>query len=1198
VRTPGSSDGGERSVTDKINNTQKRIRSFLRTSSSDTIDADAAQQVLAPVAVEMLFCRHGFGTQLSDRDFFGIVSREAVADKLYDFSWRQYVDYHFSSTAGGVSIAPKSSSTPSSRDFPPPTISAQLSTSTLSAVEDLYQQHHQQASRSPSPSVGIGAGHRRSASGGSPSLTKQLLGTSFGWKEKSRVPLSRAPVPSVGASDEFSVSYGPLASAVVACFSRRKYEAVPEALRKYVVMRGDLMTDEEKGEGGSVCEEPIDSCDDDMTAETGVSLAAVPQSMASTGGLKNIANVSIVILRPNGEDNAGQPEDYQSTTSTGTSTYKIDRDNSHTRKGGVPFVEQQLQPLDPYADFAWMNESYSSYFTESLLHPDASGSSRSNCDPLVPEAFDSLSTGHRSLLSNANALANDSSDARRVFADLEARSESVMIQRVWRCYLLMRTAQRNYQSRKYSMDMLRHSIRSTLRNLSLFMYRLRAFSRQYKGKISVYDDLVSAVGVGCESNDHTDLTASLRNYIGATTSSSSSDVHGASLTPLGLNRDSVARRAVSLFHRMPHIAYAIHIDSLLMLYRPHDGAQNVQLFGGAGYLLYSTVEKPIAPVAPPSTRRSLSNKSPRRQRRGEVAVVLTGTPRVNSFSLPSTAPQPATMPSVTSFMLPYVSSSGEDTPGRCLSVEATQRHSPLGGVRSFSEEVGTPEGHLWRDIGTPTPTARGANKDTRPPLASGRFPFDRSLSSSAPVDLSVEVTPAVTKQPVARKTSSGARSMGDDSLACSSSSGSSENLHGERKRTRNSAEEGNLSVGAVNELRSTAAASGGGAHRGLTHKIDSLMSMLSGSSFSRKSSTESVFHATVATEKKQAGYDSKSSSGSDLVGAPVVSPLPSLVTFEAPLDVSLRPEDVMLLFDLSVQDSSATCAGGKKARQTQFESMAEGVLATSLAFLVTSSASSSESHEFHDLDTSWMREHVERVATPLTADSTSSIFGRATSWQRRPGRNHSSSMSTLSTATGGSFLQGISGFSRASSSGDTDTTLVPAHSSRTAGLFGMFQQSTSDLMGSTHGSVDQAEQHNHTYCESPHKDRLPQPPMQPIPLTLLCSRGLQGVPWEMLLPNSRVVRGTSLLSLCAQSFSRKEARFVPPSNSVAEGPALRIHTSSTPTAAETMGRPPLATPKGSLRTSRFLRADSTQIPGLALQQTMKGHLGPGWVSVL
>jgi hypothetical protein len=376
------------------------------------------------------------------------------------------------------------------------------------------------------------------------------------------------------------------------------------------------------------------------------------------------------------------------------------------------------------------------------------------------------------------------------------------------------------------------------------------------------------------------------------------------------------------------------------------------------------------------------------------------------------------------------------------------------------------------------------------------------------------------------------------------------------------------------------------------------MSMLSGSSFSRMSSAESVFHAAVSTGKKQqAGYDSKSSSGSDLIGAPVASPVPPLVTFEASLDVSLRPGDVMLLFDLSVQDSSASCAGGKQARQTQFDGMAEGVLAASLAFLATSaSSSSSETHEFHDADAAWTRDHAERVATPLATNSTSSLFGRATSWQRRPARNHSSSMSTLSTATGGSFLQGLSGFSRASSSGDTDTTLVPAHSSRAMGLFNMFQHSTSDLMGSTHGSVDQAEQHNHTFCDSPDTDRPPRPPMQPIPLTLLCSRGLQGVPWEMLLPNSRVVRGTSILSLCAQSFSRKDTRPISSPHFVAEGPALRIHTSSTPTAAEAMGRPPLATPKGSLRTSRFLRAESTQMASPVLQQNMKGHLGPGWVS--
>eukprot|EP01034_Spumella_vulgaris_P021757 gene21757-27813_t len=1222
---------GGRSATDSksTGSTQKRIRSFLRTASTDTMDLDAAQTVLAPVAVEMFFCRHGFGAQLSNRDFFGVIMRDAVADKLYDFSWRQYVDYHFpSSSSSSLSVNPspsvKISTAPSSKDahLPPPPVSPQLSSSTLSVDGE---QVSAATSRSPSPSVGIGGGHRRSASSGSPSLAKQLLG----WKDK-RAPVMRNPAVSTTNFSLQPVSSSPLTSAVASCLSRRKYEAVPDALRKYVVVRGDLMADEDKGEESSGCDETPDARDDfdDDTADE----ATVPRphalSAMATGGLKNIANVSIVILRPNGEDSAssvggGLTDDYQSTTSTGTSSYKMDRFGSGNPDRGITHsIEQQQQPLDPYADFTWMDDSFSSYYSEALLSPvPLATPNRVGCDPLLPEAIDGLSEDSRHLLASTDSLASGSTEARNVFAELEARSEGVMIQRVWRCYLMMRNAQRNYQSRKYSMDMLRHSTRSTLRNLSLFMYRLRAFSRQYKGKITIYDDLVSTVGVGCESDEQLDMATNLRTYIGAAGRLSGGDLLPSSAEAFGPSRDSVARRAVSLFHRLPHIAYAIHIDSLLMLYRPHDGAQSIQLFGGAGYLLYSTVEKPVVPVAPPSTRRSQS-KSPRKShRRGELAVLLTGTPRVNSFSLPNAPQQPSNLPSIASFMLPYVSSSGDDTPpptGRSLSVEVTQRHSPLGGIRSVSEEVSLAlEGssHLWKDIGTPTAASGRVGKDSRPPLASGRFPFDRSLSNSAasPVDLSVEASPAATtKQSVARKISSGGRSMGDDSLACSSSSGSSENLHGGAGRHRGGkpGEEEGLSVKAISDLRATAAASGsGGAHKSLTHKIDSLMSMLSGSSFSRMSSMESVFQSASSANNKKPGYDSKSSSGSDLIGPPPpIVPAPPLATFESTLEVSLSPQDVQLLFDLSVQDSSQLCAGGKQTRQTQFDKMAEGVLVASLTFLQSSSVGSSgHIHELIDRSEGTFaaqtdREFGERVTSPLTASGTSSIFGRAASWQRRPGRGNSASLSSISTATGGSFQQGISGLSRGSSSGDTDTTLVPQHSNRAVGgIFSMFQQSTFDLMGSAHGATDHAE-HQQSFCDSPEQtNRVARPPMQPIPLTLLCSRGLQGVPWEILLPDSRVVRGTSILSLCTQSFSRRDLRSIATQQLSVEGPSVSHHrggghSSSTPTAAEVLGRPPLATPKGSLRTSRFLRAESTQTTSAAPPQrkSMKGHLGPGW----
>ncbi len=45
-------------------------------------------------------------------------------------------------------------------------------------------------------------------------------------------------------------------------------------------------------------------------------------------------------------------------------------------------------------------------------------------------------------------------------------------------------------------------------------------------------------------------------------------------------------------------------------------------------------------------------------------------------------------------------------------------------------------------------------------------------------------------------------------------------------------------------------------------------------------------------------------------------------------------------------------------------------------------------------------------------------------------------------------------------------------------------------------------------------------PLQPLPLTLLCSQSLQLLPWELLLPQSRVIRSVHLTGLCSFVLDR------------------------------------------------------------------------------
>lgn len=130
-------------------------------------------------------------------------------------------------------------------------------------------------------------------------------------------------------------------------------------------------------------------------------------------------------------------------------------------------------PLDPFFDFEWMDESYASYVSgcvdsSSKEDDDDSkgGGHHHHSNPLLslymPE-FDEISDPHRPRSElNINAL-----------SALDSRAETVLIQRLWQCWLSVNNSLDNYQSRKYNMNVLRHNIRNSLRKLSLFNYRLR-----------------------------------------------------------------------------------------------------------------------------------------------------------------------------------------------------------------------------------------------------------------------------------------------------------------------------------------------------------------------------------------------------------------------------------------------------------------------------------------------------------------------------------------------------------------------------------------------------------------------------------------------------------------------------------------------------------------------------------------------------
>lgn len=899
-----------------------------------------------------------------------------------------------------------------------------------------------------------------------------------------------------------------------------------------------------------------------------------------------------------------------------------------------------------------------------------------------------------------------------VLSSLESQSESVLIQRVWRCHLAMKRAQQNYRAKKLSMDVLRHSNRSALRNLSLFMYRLRAFSRQYKGQMTVYDDLVSAAGLAEPLDGHAELGQGARGYIGASAEDDDVLQYQDSGGDPERERSRIARRAVSFLHRLPHVAYALHVENLLLMYRPHDGTQHVQLFGGSGYLLYSTVEKP-QPRLEARSQSSARKASPRPSAAKKSSARRKMSERTLSSRLPSdlinpadseqqanSAPRPPSsyrqLPSINSFMLPFVSGSDDSLPPtpHAVSVDLTQqggaRHTPLAGMRSISEEEPADS------RGQVEVVSAALGKATRPPLP-GRTPFDRSISggSIGGPRVMVDLLSLGQESPVSVRMAGptgepaqeegdflsrnlsvvlgGSGSPNDDSsLACSSTS--SENLHAKDARRRKPSipqqlrlTTSGLWANSASRAPSSNPAEAGSAALGVNppaRRLDSLISMLSFSagsatsnaSFSRMGSMESLFHALPLSpsEDRRArlqslssvtsgaqsdpaardGSDSKassvprsgasallsggkgdshpSSSDSDIrLGDPVprAASFVPFSTFDASLEVSLGAADLALLFELSVADSEAACGGGKVHRAQQFECMSAGVLSAALTFL-KSSAHGEEQYEALGLQRSMVSESVRQHEQQAVAtfSATPSFFGRATSWQRRPtGRGNSTSLSTISTTTGSLRQHSASNMSVGSSNADTDTTQVPGHSlsrgkSMLGGtLFGMFHQSTTDLLEEEGDSA-----HNESFCDSPLGSAgAALAPMQPIPLTLLCDRGLQGVPWEVLLPDSSVVRSLTMLSLCAQNFSRRSAS-LPGSSSGAGHGRSASHQSHNSTSSQNLGdslvgRPPLSTPKHSgrlLRSPQHRGGDASILaPSQQQQQRMKGYLGPGWVSV-
>ena len=156
---------------------------------------------------------------------------------------------------------------------------------------------------------------------------------------------------------------------------------------------------------------------------------------------------------------------------------------------------------------------------------------------------------------------------------LDERAETILIQRVWRCYMLVQNARKGYRSGQRSMGLLRHDVRSALSSLCLNMVRLRAFSRQYQPSLLDFEKLHEDLSKLPASLTSQGQTSQIEKIVDINTEEqelllryqngmlSAEEVHT-------LKRSFKERRRkqpVLLQHRLPFLVYTIHVSTILQL---------------------------------------------------------------------------------------------------------------------------------------------------------------------------------------------------------------------------------------------------------------------------------------------------------------------------------------------------------------------------------------------------------------------------------------------------------------------------------------------------------------------------------------------------------------------------------------------------------------------------------------------------------
>ena len=584
-------------------------------------------------AFDLFIARNSFDVNQDVRTFYNSLNRGMVMDKVYDFSWSQYVDYDFclrDPTLRRFSFSPTNANT------------------------------NEQGLRGFGSSFTLLGNAVKSSSSAAADKTGPGTGGSY---SQAGVTHGSSPDPSGQGMETLHQTFQQLDSRARRR-SDQKYRMLPAFLQGHVLRRRDLIEEvvgddelqqehdlEEAGDADHLSDPPSAPGSPAgygygaaAAAAANKRLSPIPGSPAraddhlgsSSASQSHVQSLSSGDILPSTSSSSDWHEAKQerwsaaatSSSTGGTGAIGSQDPREHRGVCGVSVGFNRDLPLDPFVDFAWMDEAYADYSAQSRsLHGRSAGKrdhrgSRATTDgrarytglflPEFDEAHALYQQGTKAMSSpvsspaqrrqpygvfgfspESSPIASSSSGSspgkteldapeinREYLRNVDKRSETVMVQRLWRCYLLIKNAHAQYKTRKNSLNLLRHHVRNALCSISIYMYRLRAFSRQFQGSLMDYDTLLSEVqalpsvlgadgriyplDAGPTESEHSLLV--LRQMQGSTSSQAlpAGNIDAA----LELRRrvkEREMRDAVLLQNRLPLLVYMIHVSPLAVL---------------------------------------------------------------------------------------------------------------------------------------------------------------------------------------------------------------------------------------------------------------------------------------------------------------------------------------------------------------------------------------------------------------------------------------------------------------------------------------------------------------------------------------------------------------------------------------------------------------------------------------------------------